>query len=190
MKTMKTSSLAMTVGITPFVIQIRVALAVVHNLSMMMKMMIGTTHQLLLPVAQAHLHRGVLAAHLPVDLVEAQAVHQEVHPGVPGAHLEAHLVGQVVHLPVVVQEAVLRVEVQEAALRRRNVVLQTDYNTIQTPSPASKIPIVSSTLRAFSWMKTINGVPEIISATKTYQPPSIHIAIQATKARSPHVKSG
>ena len=214
----------MTVGITPFVIQIRVAQAVVHNLSM--TMMLGMTHLRLLPEAQVRLHHVVRAVHLPADLAEVPGAHQEVHRGVQAVRLEGHLVPPVVPLPVeaqavahlvavqaaalpvgaqaaahpvAVQAVVLPVEVQAAvhlvavqvaAHRRRDAALQADYNTIQTPSPASKIPIASSTLRAFSSMVTINGVPEMISATKTYQPPSIHIAIHATNALSPHVKSG
>ena len=150
----------------------------------MMMAMIGTTVPLLLladqvvppHAAQAALHLAALV----VDPVDHQVVAQvEVHP----------VVDLVVALLVVAPKVAHLAEVRKAVLPSERVH-PVDYKRIQMPSPASKIPIISSNLRAFSSSLVSKGVPEIIRATSTYQPPSMHIAMKATKARSPQVKSG
>ena len=141
------------------------------------------------------------AAHRRVPPVAQVAVHQAKAPVVvhqAEALVEAHPVRvvPVEALPVEDPVAVHPVEVPKAAPPRVQVAPLSerahhdDYNRIQMPSPASTVPIVSSKLRAFSSSLVSKGVPEIIRATSTYQPPSIHIAMKATKARSPQVKSG
>ncbi len=180
--------------------------------------MIGTTVPLLLlaaqvvhpPVVQAAAHH--LAAQVVALGVPQEALHAEVPPRVHLAALvvdpvdhqvvaqvEAHqVVAQVeVHPVVDLVEVLLVVAPKVAHLAEdRKAVLPSErvhpvyHKRIQMPSPASKIPIISSNLRAFSSSLVSKGVPEIIRATSTYQPPSMHIAIKATKARSPQVKSG
>lgn len=181
--------------------------------------MIGTTAPLLLlaaqvvhpPVVQAAAHH--LAAQVVALGVPQEALHAEVPPRVHLAALVAadpvallavvlavvrRVVAQVeVHPVVDLVEALLVVAPKVAHLAEvRKAVLPServhpvDHKRIQMPSPASKIPIISSNLRAFSSSLVSKGVPEIIRATSTYQPPSMHIAIKATKARSPQVKSG
>ena len=183
----------------------------------MMMAMIGMTAPLLLLAAQAVLHLVVqvvlhLAAQaalhlaaLVVVLEDPQEAHRAVaHPRVPLVDLALvapvdplavvpvvvrPVVDLVVDLPVEDPKAVHQVEVRKAALLSERDHLD-DYKRIQMPSPASTIPIISSNLRAFSSSLVSKGVPEIIRATNTYQPPSMHIAMKATKARSPQVKSG
>ena len=181
--------------------------------------MIGTTVPLLLlaalvvppHVAQAALHlaalvvalevlqeapravvlpRVHLAALVAADPVALLAVVLAVVRRVV-AQVEVHpVVALVVALLVVAPKAARLAEDRKVALRRSERVHLDDYKRIQMPSPASTIPIISSNLRAFSSSLVSKGVPEIIRATSTYQPPSMHIAMKATKARSPQVKSG
>ena len=135
-------------------------------------------------------HLAVLVAGPVVLLVEAPAV------ALPAVVLVAALP---VAVPVVVlvearlagvpKAVALLAEDRKVAHPSERAHLD-DYKRIQMPSPASTIPIISSNLRAFCSSLVSNGVPEIIRATSTYQPPSIHIAMKATKARSPQVKSG
>jgi len=199
---MKTSLLAMIVGIIPFETQIQVAPVAVHNLSVMK--MIGMTHPRHL--LEARVAPQVAAQVAAAPQVEAPAVvpvapQEALRVAPAAAHLEVHLVAQVaaVH-PVVVVHPVAAplVAVPVVALQvavpvappRRERAHHADYSRIQTPNPASRHPMVSSTLRAFSSNFVCNDVPEIVSATSTYHPPSVHIAMHATNARSPQVKSG
>ena len=166
--------------------------------------MIGTTAPLLLLAVQvAPPHAAQAALHLVAPVADPE-VPQEVPRAV--VHPKAHLAAPVappVEAPVVALPAAAPVaahlaeapkaaplaEDRKVALRSERVHLD-DYKRIQMPSPASTIPIISSNLRAFSSSLVSKGVPEIIRATSTYQPPSMHIAMKATKARSPQVKSG
>ena len=183
----------------------------------MMMATIGTTAPLLLLAALVVLHLAALVVLHLAALVVALEVPQEVpHAVVPPrvhlAALVADLVALLVEAPALVRRVVAQVEVHPVvdlvvallvvapkaarlAEDRKVVHLSErdhldDYKRIQMPSPASKIPIISSNLRAFSSSLVSKGVPEIIRATSTYQPPSMHIAMKATKARSPQVKSG
>ena len=135
-----------------------------------------------LPVAQVAVHQ----AEAPVVVHQAEAL-VAAHPArvapVAAPPAEALAVAPPVEVPKADHP-----RVQAAPLSER--AHHDDYNRIQMPSPASTVPIVSSKLRAFSSSLVSKGVPEIIRATSTYQPPSIHIAMNATKARSPQVKSG
>ena len=135
-----------------------------------------------LPVAQVAVHQAEVPAvvHQAEALVAARPV--RVAP-VAAPQAEALAVAPPVEVPKADHP-----RVQAAPLSER--VHHDDYKRIQMPSPASTVPIVSSNLRAFSSSLASKGVPEIIRATSTYQPPSIHIAMKATKARSPQVKSG
>lgn len=208
---MTTSSLAMIVAIIQFENQIPVALVVALN-SLTMILMINPLH---LGVQGAHLHVAPVAlqhkvrvaapaalqvAHLEVQVV----VRPEVHLEVQAAALLARV--PVVVLQVVVQAAVLQVVARVVALLARVPVAVlpvrvlvahpserdhlVDYNRIQTPNPANRQPIVNSTFREFSSSLPRRGVPEMMSATRMYHPPSMNMAIHATIARSPQVKSG
>ena len=199
---MKTSSHAMIVAIIRFENLIPVAPAVARN-SLRMIPMMDLLHLVALGV---HLHEAPVALQVEAR-VAAQGVLQEVlHEGravPPEVLLEAQMVAalQVEALVAVHRVAALQVEAPVAALPARVQVvalqvahpreraLLVDYSRIQTPSPARRHPIVNSTLRAFSCSFTRSGVPEMTSATRTYHPPSMSIAIPATIARSPQVKS-
>ncbi len=209
---MTISSLAMIVVIIRFENLIRVAPAAARN-SLTMISMRNLLH---LVARAAHLHEVRVALQVGVQ-VAAPGVLQEVLPEGRAAPLEVLLevllgVQMVVDLQAEVRVAVhlvvaLQVEVQVAvhpvvALPARVPVVApqvahprervplVDYSRIQTPSPASRHPIVSSTLRALSCSFTRSGVPEMTRATRTYHPPSMSMAIPATIARSPQVKSG
>ena len=177
-------------------------------------MMTGMTVLLLQLVApEARLHAVQAAAHLLADPAAVQAVPREAqHAAAPRRALpvaqvavhqaEALVAARPVRVaPVAVPQAEAlavapQVEVPKADHPRVQAAPLSErahhdnHNRIQMPSPASTVPIVSSNLRAFSSSLVSKGVPEIIRATSTYQPPSIHIAMKATKARSPQVKSG
>ena len=213
---MKTSSHAMIVAIIRFENLIPVAPAVARN-SLRMIPMMDLLHLVALgvhlheaPVAlqvearvaaqgvlQEVLHEG--RAVPPEVLLEAQMVAALQVEALVAVHQVAAL--QVEALVAVHRVAALQVEAPVAALPARVQVvalqvahpreraLLVDYSRIQTPSPARRHPIVNSTLRAFSCSFTRSGVPEMTSATRTYHPPSMSMAIPATIARSPQVKS-
>jgi hypothetical protein len=220
LKMMTTSSLAMIVAIIQFENQIPVAPVVAPNSLTMISMnnqlhlRVQVAHLHVDPAALQHEGlvvdlEALLAAHLGVQVV----THPEVLLEVQVAALLVR--GQVVALQVVALVAALLARVPVAALqvvalvvallaRVPVAVLQVrapvahprerahlvDYNRIQTPSPASRHPIVNSTFREFSSSFPNRGVPEIMSATKMYHPPSMSMAIHATIVRSPQVKSG
>ena len=174
--------------------------------------MIGMMVPLLLLAAQAVLHLVVqvvlhLAAQVVLHLAALVVVLEDPQEAPRAvAHPRVHLVDLVVVAPVgplavvpvvdlVVAPLVVAPKVAHLAEVRKVALLSErdhldDYKRIQMPSPASTIPIISSNLRVFSSSLVSKGVPEIIRATNTYQPPSMHIAMKATKARSPQVKSG
>ena len=209
---MTTSSIAMIVAIIQFENQIPVAPVVALN-SLTMILMINPLH---LGVQGAHLHvapealqhedRAVVqvdlqVVHLEVQVVARLAVHLEVQAAallarVPVVDLLARV--PVVDLQVVVRGVVLLARgVPVAVLLVRALVAHpserahhVDYNRIQTPNPANRHPIVNSTFREFSSSLPRRGVPEMMSATRMYHPPSMNMAMQATIARSPQVKSG
>ena len=199
---MTTSSLAMIVGIIRFENLIPVAPAAAPNSLTMISMMI-----LLHLVAQeVHLHEAPVGLQ-PEVLVAAPGVLQRAHPvdqvAPLGVLLEAQVavapparvpvpppvVAPVVAPQVVAPPAKVQVVVLQVAHPRERALL-VDHSRIQTPSPASRHPIVNSTLRAFSCSFTRSGVPEMTSATRTYHPPSMNMAMHATIARSAQVKSG
>jgi len=159
--------------------------------------MINPLH--LVAQAVARLHEVQVVALQVVALVADRVDHPRAHPAVPVV-ARLHEV-PVVALQVVAQAVAQAVahlhEVPVVALRVRAQVahpseraLLVDYNRIHTPNPASRHPITNSTFRAFSCNFARSGVPEMTSATKTYHPPSVNIAMHAIIIRSPHEKSG
>ena len=175
-----TSSLAMIVGIIRFENLIPVAPAAAPNSLTRISMMI-----LLHLVAQeVHLHEAPVGLQPEVQVAVAPLARGPVAPRVVAPVVAPQVVAPVVALPAKVQVVVLQVA------HPRERALLVDYSRIQTPSPASRHPIVNSTLRAFSCSFTRSGVPEMTSATRTYHPPSMNMAMHATIARSPQVKSG
>ena len=188
----------MIVAIIRFENLIPVAPAAAPNSLTMISMMI-----LLHLVAQeVHLHEAPVGLQPEVQVAAPGAL-QRVHPVDQAAPLEVLLEVQVavaplargpvvapqVVAPVVVPPAKVQVVALQVVHPRERVLL-VDYSRIQTPSPASRHPIVNSTMRALSCSFTRSGVPEMTSATRTYHPPSMNMAMHATIARSPQVKSG
>ena len=148
-------------------------------------------------------------AHPEVQVVVRLEVHLEVQAAAPLARVPVVVLQVVVQaavllarVPVAVLQAVVRVvallaRVPVAVLLARAQVAHpserahlVDYNRIQTPNPANRHPIVNSTFRELSSSLPRRGVPEMMSATRMYHPPSMNMAIHATIARSPQVKSG
>ena len=212
---MKISSLAMIVAIIRFENLIPVAPAAAPNSLTMISMMILLHHV----AREVHLHEAPVGLQPEVQVAAPGAL-QRVHPVGQAAPLEVLLEAQVEAAPqVVVPPVVLQVEAPGAVplarvrvapqavdpvvvppakvqvvvlqvVHPRERALLVDHSRIQTPSPASRHPIANSILRAFSCSFTRSGVPEITSATRTYHPPSMNMAMHATIARSPQVKSG
>ena len=108
----RSCSLAMIVGITPFVNPTPVVQNVVPNLSMMMRMITRNPH-----LAEVVLQAVALEPLHPVVQVAAQVGPLEVQVAVQVDLPEAHLVARVAALPVEVLAAALPVEAPRVALR-------------------------------------------------------------------------